>query len=113
MTDLGISLLAWGLSAFFLFGAALNVRPPESIRSNYARWGYPNWFHYVTAGLEFAVAILLIPSGTRFLGAALGATIMFAALLSVLYYREYPLSVAPALVLIATAALAWITPWPS
>jgi len=58
-------LLAWLLAAFFCFGAWSNVYPSEAIIGNYSRWGYPDWFHYVTAAMELTVAVLLIAARTN------------------------------------------------
>jgi len=72
-------ILAYLLAAFFLFGAWSNANASEAILQNYGRWGYPAWFHYMTAVLELATAGLLVFQRTRFFGAALGALVMLAA----------------------------------
>ena len=58
-------ILAWILAAFFVFGAAVNISAPESVAADYQRWGYPDWFHFATGGLELATAVLLAQAGTR------------------------------------------------
>lgn len=90
-----INLVSYLLAAFFAFGGILNIRPPEQMRRDYARWGYPTWFHYVTAILELTTAVLIVLIETRLIGALLGATIMFAAAATTLWYREYKHSFAP------------------
>jgi len=75
--------LAWLLAAFFLFGAWGNTFLSPENQAAYAAWGYPSWFHYITALLELAAALLLLMrSITRPLGAGLGAMVMAAAALS-------------------------------
>lgn len=109
MIETSISaVLAWPLSAFFIVGTVINCVVPESVRKDYARWGYPGWFHYVTAVLELAVAVLLLfPAGRPF-GAALGTAVMAAAAGTTLIHREYARTIAPSVVLVLTATLAWI-----
>jgi len=74
--------LAWLLVAFFLFGAWGNTFLSPENQAAYAAWGYPNWFHYITALLELAAALLLMRSVTRPFAAGLGAAVMAAAALS-------------------------------
>lgn len=99
--------LAWLLAAFFTFGGVLNLALPEPIRNDYARWGYPDWFHYVTAALEFLVAAALLFPNTRIFGAALGSAVMAAAVGTTLFHREYKHALAPSLALLLTGALWW------
>lgn len=97
--DLVAAILAWALAVLFAAGAALNWIAPLAIRQSYARWRYPDWFHYVTAMLELAAAVLLAVASTRSLGVALAALIMAAATLTLLRHREFGHAVLPALVL--------------
>lgn len=92
-------LAAWALAAFFLTGVAVNLRPPPPILQDYARWGYPSWFHYVTGVLELATAVLLVTARTRLYGAVLGALVMGAALLTVILHGEFAHATAPGAVL--------------
>lgn len=98
------ALLNGGLAAFFLTGSIVNLFPPDSIRQDYARWGYPDWFHHVTAGMEFLTAVLLAFPRTRALGRATGALVMLAALATLLVSAEYGHAVGPSTVLIALMA---------
>lgn len=93
------STLAWLLAAFFLFGAYGNTFLSEENAAAYAAWGYPDWFHYITAILELAAAILLIRAATRPYGAGLGALVMAAAVLTTLVNADYGHAVAPSVVL--------------
>lgn len=94
--------LAWLLAAFFLFGAYGNTFISEENAAAYAAWGYPGWFHYITAILELAAALLLIRAGLRPYGAGLGAMVMAAASLTTLLNADYDHAVAPSIVLLVS-----------
>jgi hypothetical protein len=100
-------ILPWSLAAFFTLGGAINVVAPGSTVAEYKRWGYPDWFHFVTGGLEFATAGLLAVGTTRVLGVGLGAAIMLAAAATVVFRREYAHAAAPAVVLLLLAVVGW------
>ncbi|MBC8718143.1 DoxX family protein [Ochrobactrum sp. Marseille-Q0166] len=92
--------LAWLLAAFFLFGAYGNTFISEENATAYAAWGYPGWFHYITAILELAAGLLLIRAISRLYGAGLGAMVMAAAALTTLVNADYDHAVAPSIVLL-------------
>lgn len=94
-----LMVLAWPLAAFFLFGAYGNAFLSDEYAAAYARWGYPDWFHYLTAALELSAALLLIARSTRHYGAALGAMVMAAAALTTIMHGDYDHTTAPAIVL--------------
>lgn len=94
--------LAWLLAAFFLFGAYGNTFISEENAAAYAAWGYPDWFHYITAILELAAGLLLLRAVTRPFGATLGALVMAAAVLTTLMNADYDHSVAPSIVLLVS-----------
>lgn len=109
MSDVTIgAVLVWLLAASFIVGTVINCFTSESVRKDYARWGYPDWFHYVTAALELTVAVLLLFPASRPLGAALGTAVMAAAAGTTLIHREYARAIAPSVVLILIATLGWI-----
>ena len=94
--------LAWLLAAFFLFGAYGNTFISEENAAAYVAWGYPGWFHYITAILELAAGLLLIRAATRPYGAGLGALVMAAASLTTLVNADYDHAVAPSIVLLVS-----------
>lgn len=94
--------LAWLLAAFFLFGAYGNTFISEENAAAYAAWGYPGWFHYITAILELAAGLLLIRAISRPYGAGLGALVMAAASLTTLLNADYDHAVAPSIVLLVS-----------
>jgi DoxX-like family len=100
-------ILVWALAAFFILGAAINVLAPGSTAAEYQRWGYPDWFHFVTGALEFATAVLLVVTATRLLGAGLGGAVMLAAVATVIVHGEYVRAAPPVAVLSLLAIVAW------
>lgn len=94
------SVLAWLLAAFFLFGAYGNTFISEENAASYLAWGYPGWFHYITAILELAAGLLLLRTASRPFGAGLGALVMAAASLTTLVNADYGHAVAPSVVLL-------------
>jgi hypothetical protein len=99
---------ALALAAFFVVGSLSNIFAPGSIYEEYLRWGYPHWFHFVTGSLELTTAVLLVRARTRLWGAALGCTVMLAALATVTLHGEYGHGVAPLVVAILSIAVGWI-----
>jgi hypothetical protein len=97
--------LAWALSAFFALGFVINTFAVKKVGPEYERWGYPDWFHFVSGGLELLVALLLPATVTRPFGIVLGGAIMLAAIATVIYHREHPRAVPPFIVFVLLAIL--------
>ena len=102
-------VLPLALAAFFVVGSLTNIFAPGSIYGEYLRWGYPRWFHFVTGSLELITAILLFRSPTRLLGAALGCTVMLAALATVIIHGEYGHAVPPLVAATLSLVVGWIS----
>jgi len=98
--------LRWILAAFFVFGGIGNIIAPEPIASDYIRWGYPDWFHFVTGGMELVAAVLLL-SKARLYGAFLAVGIMLGAVGTLIIHQEYSHAIAPLTVLALTTLLIW------
>lgn len=96
------------LAAFFVVGSLSNIVAPHSISEDHLKWGYPSWFHFVTGSLEFTTAVLLVRVQTQLWGAALGCTLMLAALATVIAHGEYWHGVAPLVVATLATAVGWI-----
>ena len=99
------ALSLWLLVAGF-FGAGLfNAIGTSATQSNFARWGYPRWWSFLTGGLEIMSAVLIALPASRIVGLALGAAIIAAAVLTVLRHRDFshlvPLGVFVALIALA------------
>jgi hypothetical protein len=101
-------LLAFALAAFFVVGSLSNIFAPGSIYEEYLRWGYPPWFHFVTGSLELATAVLLAQARTRLWGAALGCTVMLAALATVTLHGEYGHGAPPLVAATLSIVVGWI-----
>lgn len=97
--------MSWGLTAFFVIAAGLNIAAPGPLAADYLRWGYPGWFHYLTGALELASAGMLARRQTKTLGLALGACVMAAAAVTLVLHREWLHAVVPVLVLAALGYL--------
>ena len=96
------------LAAFFVLGSLSNIVAPRSIFEEYLKWGYPQWFHFMTGSLELMTAVLLARARTRLWGSALGCTVMLAALATVTVHGEYGHGVAPLVVAILSIVVGWI-----
>jgi len=101
------SILAYLLAAFFLVGAIGNTFVSEEIAADYARWGYPDGFHFVTAAFELGVAGLLPFKRTRLWGACLGIWVMLGAAATVIANGEFTHAIAPLVVLAVSVAVLW------
>lgn len=91
--------------AFFLLGGIGNLVGVANVADEFARWGYPRWFHYVAGTLELATAVLLAVRSSRLWGVLLGAALMTAAAATLLWHAEYAHALAPLLVLACVSAL--------
>ncbi|WP_230686125.1 DoxX family protein [Burkholderia gladioli] len=97
------------LAAFFVVGSLSNIFAPGPIYEEYLKWGYPHWFHFVTGSLELTAAMLLFRARSRLLGSALGCTVMFAALATVIIHGEYGHAVPPLVVATWSLVVGWIS----
>jgi uncharacterized membrane protein YphA (DoxX/SURF4 family) len=75
------------------------------VKTDFARWGFPDGFNIVCGGLELVGSALLVLPSTRVWGLALLGMIMTGAILSLLRYRESISHLAPALGIAALLAL--------
>ncbi len=103
-------ILAWLLAAFFIFGGFGNIFASEAIRADYGRWGYPEWFPYLTGGLELTAAALIAYRPMRLWGAGLASLVMIAAVGTVLSHGEFAHAIAP-LVVLAAALMVGFQVW--
>lgn len=76
-------------AAAFLLGAVINASGRRAVQEEFVRYGFPSWWCWITAILEFLTAVLLILRPTFAIGVALGAFIMVAAILAVLKARDF------------------------
>ncbi|EJC84318.1 hypothetical protein Rleg4DRAFT_6137 [Rhizobium leguminosarum bv. trifolii WSM2297] len=76
-------------AAAFLIGSVVNASGRKPIREEFVRYGFPWWWCWVTALLEFMTAVLLLLRPTFALGVALGVCIMVAAIFAILRARDF------------------------
>ena len=98
----------WLLVAGFVGAGIVNAFGMAGTRSDFVRWGFPNWGGAVTGALEVVSAVLIAFPATRLVGLALGAAIIAAAILTVLRHRDFshlvPLGVFAALLALSLGA---------
>ena len=99
--------LTWALSAFFALGFVINTFAVKKVGPEYERWGYPDWFHFVSGGLELLVALMLPATVTRPFGIALGCAIMLAAIATLVHHRESHSAVPPLVVFVLLTVVGW------
>lgn len=99
------NIISCVLIVFFVVGAVANWIAPPKIAADYARWGYPSFFHYVTAVLEAATAALMVFPSTRIYGAILGSLVMASAIATLARHKEYRHAIVPSIVLVACMAV--------
>lgn len=92
------SILATILAVLFAVAGVVNLAGRGTVKSDFARWGYPAWLRLLCAALELLSAALLPGQQTRGLGLTLAAAIMIAVLFTLLRNREPFRHLAPALV---------------
>ncbi|WP_205525747.1 DoxX family protein [Pyxidicoccus trucidator] len=85
-------------------GSKLAGMPP--MPENFARWGFPLWFMYLTGVMEVAAALLLLVPRTATLGGALVVGTMLGAVLTHLKAGEGSQAVAPLVLLVLGAVVA-------
>ena len=99
------TLSLWLLAAAFFGAGIVNALGAAGTRGDFAKWGYPRWWGIATGALEISTAALLALPAGRIAGVALGATIIAAAIVTVLRHRDYqhllPLSVFVSLIALA------------
>jgi hypothetical protein len=102
------TLSVWLLVAGF-FGAGLfNVVGTRATRAEYVAWGYPEWWHWVTGGLEIVTATFIAIPPLRGAGIVLGTLVILAAVATLLRFRVYR-QLPPAVAFLVVIALAVLT----
>ncbi len=92
------SILAMIVAVLFAIAGVVNLTGLGAVKRDFARWGYPAWFHLLCGALELLCAALLFGPQTRVLGLALASAILVAVLFTLLRNRESLQHIAPALV---------------
>ena len=105
----GLSLV---LGFWFIGSGMTKLLSVESQVANFARWGYPDWFRFLTGTIELIAAALLLISTVSGRVATLGAALIACVMCGALYTRianDEPLStiIPPAILLLVAALIAW------
>jgi hypothetical protein len=107
-----VHLLAiWMLAIGFVGAGLVNVMNRQASREGFVRWGYPSWWGRLTGGLEIMSAALIAIPSSRGAGLLLGGVIILAAVATLLRHRHYA-HLPPALLFLATIAMAVMTTTP-
>jgi heme A synthase len=76
-------------AAAFLLGALINASGRKAVQEEFVRYGFPSWWCWITAILEFLTAVLLVLRPTFAIGVALGACVMVAAIIAIIRARDF------------------------
>jgi uncharacterized membrane protein YphA (DoxX/SURF4 family) len=109
LTSVIATILTAVLAVIFVVAGIINDIGRGTVKTDFARWGFPDGFNIVCGGLELVGAALLLLPSTRFWGLALLGMIMTGAIFSLLRYREPISHLFPALgiaILLALDAIA-------
>jgi hypothetical protein len=103
-----MTILLWILIVALAVIGLIHLSGIKAIRDSYAAWGYPSGFHHVTGLLELAAAALLAMTRMRLWGIALGTVICIAALVTLLWRKQWAHLPGPLLFLAGFAALEFL-----
>ncbi|MGH6617341.1 hypothetical protein [Sphingomonas sp.] len=88
-------IVLWIVIVFLGVVGLLHLGGGKAIREAYVGWRYPKNFHLVTGLLEVAAAGLMIFASTRVYGLKLAVVITVAAILTLLWHRQFSHLIAP------------------
>ena len=98
------NIVAWVISVllaavFFAAGGSKLATVPEMVR-NFAGWGYPTWFMYLTGCIEVLSAVLLLMPRTAAYGGALLICVMVGAIFTHLTHSQAAMAPIPVVLLV-------------
>lgn len=99
------TIILWIVIAAFALIGVLHLIGGDSIKAAYRTWNYPKQFHLVTGVLEAIAAGLLAMPQTRLIGICLGTAICLAAIVTLLWHRQFSHLVGPLPLIAAIAYL--------
>jgi uncharacterized membrane protein YphA (DoxX/SURF4 family) len=91
---------------FLLFGGSKIINPDQHVE-NFAHWGYPLWFMYLTGGIEVVAGIALWIPLVRLYGVLLLSITMIGASITHLRAGEMGAVPIPIVLLFLLLTLAW------
>jgi hypothetical protein len=83
------TILALSLAALFAFIGVVQLAGPRFLRDAYRRWDYSQRLRIATGVLDLAAAIMLTDAALLGWGIALGAVLIFGAVVTLLNHRHY------------------------
>ena len=95
------------LTFMFLMAGVTKLMGQEMHIENFARWGYPIWFMYLTGLIEVVSVILMWIPKTRFYGAVGLAVTMIGAFATHLLFAEFGGLPIVAVLFILAGLVAW------
>lgn len=101
--------LAGLVALAFLAAGGTKLAGVEMHVQNFANWGYPFWFMYVTGTIEVIAAVLILLPKTRFYGAATLVAVMMGAVLTHIQAGELAMLPPPVILLLLSGTVAWLT----
>ncbi len=96
--------------AFFGVGMLKLTSQPMMV-ANFAAWGFPGWFLYVTGTIEVVSAVLLLIPRTALIGTVLLICTMIGALLTHLTHGQAAMIGAPLVLLLLLLVFGWLRGW--
>jgi len=100
-------LLAGMLALVFLLSGLSKLAGLDFATQDFARWGYPPWFMYLTGVIEIAGAIGLLIPRISALTAAVLALFMSGAVGTHLIHAEWLMSYVAGSIMLAAGLRAW------
>ncbi len=100
----GIAIL---LTLVFIMAGGTKLLTQPMHVENFARWGYPSWFMYLTGFMEVSGAILIPIPQSRFYGAALLICVMLGAVTTHVINSEFGMIPLPFVLFGLASFVAW------
>ncbi|MXV05470.1 DoxX family protein [Enterobacter sp. ABFQC] len=79
----------WIVAFIMLAGGVINTVGINTVRQEFLRWGLKDWIRIAVGIIELVIAVLLITNSYVIPALSLAALLMFAAVLIILFHREY------------------------
>jgi len=108
---IGSWVVAVLLALAFLGAGSLKLTSQPMMVANFAGWGFPSWFLYVTGTIEVVSAILLLIPRTALIGTGLLICTMIGALLTHLTHGQAAMIGAPLVLLLLLLLFGWLRGW--
>jgi len=102
-----LTTLSLLLAAMFLMAGGMKLMGAQMHVDNFARWGYPSWFLYVTGLVEIVAAALIAYRPTRFFGGAILEVTMVGAVVTHVIAAEMMMTVVPGVLLVLSGIVTW------